>query len=179
MCPLMATDPSTLTVADLTVTGLQQAFARYADGHAKSSTTRAWSTWNRLCTYLVLAGELIRSVDDRCRWLSGRAYQQNPANCLARSHGRAVTAYFRAGAEGDRPVGCRLGWLVFTRHASPAQLSPPGRPARRPHGRRHKLRDRRRCGSIESGVERSGEVSAEPLAPPTFYCARTSPGPCR
>lgn len=55
---LMSADPATLTVADLTVTGLQRAFARYADGHAKSSTARAWSTWNRLCTHLVQSGEL-------------------------------------------------------------------------------------------------------------------------
>ena len=55
---LLDPDPATLSVADLDVSRLQRGFAAYADTHAKSSTARAWSTWNRLCTYLVLAGDL-------------------------------------------------------------------------------------------------------------------------
>lgn len=47
-----------LTVATLNVATLQEAFAAYADTHAKSSVVRAWSTWNRLCNHLVVLGWL-------------------------------------------------------------------------------------------------------------------------
>ncbi|MGV1004967.1 MAG: tyrosine-type recombinase/integrase [Candidatus Nanopelagicales bacterium] len=51
-------DPAALTVGDLQVRNLQRAFAAYADTHAKASTSRAWSTWNRLCDHLVVTGQL-------------------------------------------------------------------------------------------------------------------------
>jgi integrase/recombinase XerC len=35
-----------LTVGDLTVPRLRSAFGAYADGHAKASINRCWSTWN-------------------------------------------------------------------------------------------------------------------------------------
>lgn len=45
-----------LTVDALTARNLRRAFADYADGHSKSSTARAWSTWNQLCNHLVVDG---------------------------------------------------------------------------------------------------------------------------
>ncbi len=52
-------DPnSELTLAALNVATLQEAFAAYADTHAKASVVRAWSTWNRLCDHLVVLGWL-------------------------------------------------------------------------------------------------------------------------
>lgn len=47
-----------LRVADLTAANLRLAFAAYADIHAKTSTSRAWSTWNRLCDHLVVDGAI-------------------------------------------------------------------------------------------------------------------------
>ena len=55
---LLAEDPATLTVADLTVARLSSGFAAYADTHAASSTARAWSTWNQLCARLTQLGAL-------------------------------------------------------------------------------------------------------------------------
>ena len=43
-----------LITADLTGRNLRSAFAMFADTHAKTSTSRAWSTWNRLCDHLVV-----------------------------------------------------------------------------------------------------------------------------
>ncbi|MGB8021536.1 MAG: site-specific integrase [Candidatus Nanopelagicales bacterium] len=54
----LAEDPGQLVVADLTAARLRAGFASYADGHAKSSVRRAWSTWNRLCDHLVVEGQL-------------------------------------------------------------------------------------------------------------------------
>jgi integrase/recombinase XerC len=42
-----------LTVDDVTVSRLRSAFAEYAEGHAKASINRCWSTWNQLFTFLV------------------------------------------------------------------------------------------------------------------------------
>lgn len=50
--------PPELTVADLTASALRSAFGVFADGHAKSSVLRAWSTWNQLLTFCV-AEELL------------------------------------------------------------------------------------------------------------------------
>ena len=47
-------DTAELVTADLTGRNLRSAFAMYADTHAKASTSRAWSTWNRLCDHLVV-----------------------------------------------------------------------------------------------------------------------------
>ncbi len=47
-----------VTVADLTAANLRVAFADFADAHAKTSTSRAWSTWNRLCDHLVIDGDM-------------------------------------------------------------------------------------------------------------------------
>ena len=55
---LLAEDPDTLTVSDLTVALLSGGFAAYADTHAAASTARAWSTWNRLCARLTQLGAL-------------------------------------------------------------------------------------------------------------------------
>lgn len=54
----LATDPSSLTLADLTSPRLRAAFATYADTHAKTSVARAWSTWNRFCVTLCVDGHL-------------------------------------------------------------------------------------------------------------------------
>ncbi len=48
-----------LTVADIIAANLRLAFAAYADTHAKTSTSRAWSTWNRLCDHLVVDGAIV------------------------------------------------------------------------------------------------------------------------
>ena len=47
-------DTSALMTEDLTGRNLRSAFAMFADNHAKASTSRAWSTWNRLCDHLVI-----------------------------------------------------------------------------------------------------------------------------
>lgn len=63
---LMAEDPDTLTVADLTKTRLQVAFGEHARTHEKASVLRAWSVWNRFCDHLVvvdlLAGNPMAAV---------------------------------------------------------------------------------------------------------------------
>ncbi|MEV4313388.1 tyrosine-type recombinase/integrase [Actinocrispum sp. NPDC049592] len=45
-----------LTIADLTVSALRMAFGEFADGHAKTSVARAWSTWNQFLTFCVAEG---------------------------------------------------------------------------------------------------------------------------
>src|SRR5213082_3491834 len=47
-----------LEVADLTGPALRSAFGAFADGHAKSSVLRAWSTWNQFLTFCVVEGLL-------------------------------------------------------------------------------------------------------------------------
>jgi site-specific recombinase XerD len=47
-----------LTVEDLTVRALRAAFGEFADGHAKTSVARAWSTWNQFLTFCVADGLL-------------------------------------------------------------------------------------------------------------------------
>lgn len=47
-------DTADLMTANLTGRNLRSAFALFADTHAKTSTSRAWSTWNRLCDHLVV-----------------------------------------------------------------------------------------------------------------------------
>lgn len=47
-----------LDVADLTVSALRRAFGEFADGHAKSSVLRCWSTWNQFLTFCVTDGHL-------------------------------------------------------------------------------------------------------------------------
>ncbi|ONI79768.1 integrase [Actinosynnema sp. ALI-1.44] len=47
-----------LTVEDLTVQALRTAFGEFADGHAKSSVARAWSTWNQFLNFCVADGLL-------------------------------------------------------------------------------------------------------------------------
>ncbi len=45
-----------LTTDDLSAANLRAVFAAFADTHAKASTARAWSVWNRLCDHLVVDG---------------------------------------------------------------------------------------------------------------------------
>ncbi len=47
-----------LTFEDVTPTALRAAFGRFADSHAKSSISRAWSTWNQFFTFCVVDGLL-------------------------------------------------------------------------------------------------------------------------
>lgn len=47
-----------LAVADLTGQALRSVFGVFADGHAKSSVLRAWSTWNQFLTFCVADGLL-------------------------------------------------------------------------------------------------------------------------
>lgn len=47
-------DTTDLMTTDLAGRNLRSAFAMFADTHAKTSTSRAWSTWNRLCDHLVV-----------------------------------------------------------------------------------------------------------------------------
>lgn len=47
-----------LTVAELTTTVLRAGFGVFADGHARSSVSRAWSTWNQFLTFCVAEGVL-------------------------------------------------------------------------------------------------------------------------
>ena len=55
---LMAEDPATLRVADLTVVRLEAGFAGYAHGRSPSTVTRAWSCWNKFCVRLTQLGAL-------------------------------------------------------------------------------------------------------------------------
>jgi site-specific recombinase XerD len=50
------TSAAELTVEDLTVPALRAAFGEFADGHAKTSVARAWSTWNQFLTFCVADG---------------------------------------------------------------------------------------------------------------------------
>lgn len=47
-----------LAVDELTTTALRLAFGLYADDHARSSVSRAWSTWNQFLTFCVAEGML-------------------------------------------------------------------------------------------------------------------------
>ncbi len=47
-----------LTIEDLTVPALRAAFGEFADGHAKTSVARAWSTWNQFLNFCVADGLL-------------------------------------------------------------------------------------------------------------------------
>jgi integrase/recombinase XerC len=47
-----------LSVGDLTTSVLRGAFGVFADGHARSSVSRAWSTWNQFLTFCVVEGML-------------------------------------------------------------------------------------------------------------------------
>ncbi|GAA1649298.1 tyrosine-type recombinase/integrase [Kribbella alba] len=55
---LLAGDPETLDVDDLTAPALRTAFGEFADNHAKTSVLRAWSTWNQFLTFCVSDGLL-------------------------------------------------------------------------------------------------------------------------
>jgi integrase/recombinase XerC len=55
---LLADDPETLDVDDLTAQALRTAFGEFADNHAKTSVLRAWSTWNQFLTFCVSDGLL-------------------------------------------------------------------------------------------------------------------------
>ncbi|HEY0618316.1 MAG TPA: tyrosine-type recombinase/integrase [Kribbella sp.] len=55
---LLADDPETLDVDDLTAHALRTAFGEFADNHAKTSVLRAWSTWNQFLTFCVSDGLL-------------------------------------------------------------------------------------------------------------------------
>ncbi|HEY1573918.1 MAG TPA: tyrosine-type recombinase/integrase [Pseudonocardiaceae bacterium] len=57
-----------LVVGDVTMSSLRAAFGVFADGHARSSVARAWSTWNQVLTFWVAQG-----------WLAG-----NPMGGVAR-----------------------------------------------------------------------------------------------
>lgn len=48
-----------LVVGDVTVSSLRGAFGVFADGHARSSVSRAWSTWNQVLTFWVAQGWLV------------------------------------------------------------------------------------------------------------------------
>ncbi|TCO60947.1 tyrosine-type recombinase/integrase [Actinocrispum wychmicini] len=45
-----------LTIGDVTAPALRAAFGEFADGHAKTSVARAWSTWNQFMTFCVADG---------------------------------------------------------------------------------------------------------------------------
>ncbi|WP_432935451.1 tyrosine-type recombinase/integrase [Kribbella sp. CA-253562] len=55
---LLTDDPEELEVEQLTAQALRTAFGAFADGHAKSSVLRAWSTWNQFLTFCVSDGLL-------------------------------------------------------------------------------------------------------------------------
>ena len=56
LAELGACSPADLDLADLTPKDLRAAFGRFADTHAKSSISRAWSTWNQFLTFCVVDG---------------------------------------------------------------------------------------------------------------------------
>jgi integrase/recombinase XerC len=47
-----------LDVTDLTTSSLRSAFGAFADDHARSSVSRAWSTWNQFLSFCVAEGML-------------------------------------------------------------------------------------------------------------------------
>lgn len=50
--------PADIALADVDARALRAAFGAYADGHAKSSLARAWSTWNQFFTFCVAEGHV-------------------------------------------------------------------------------------------------------------------------
>ena len=58
LADLLACSPADLDLADVTSMNLRTAFGRFADTHAKSSISRAWSTWNQFLTFCVIDGLL-------------------------------------------------------------------------------------------------------------------------
>jgi len=53
-----------LSPADVTLSRLEDAFARYAEGHASSSTRRVMSTWRQFCLWMVRDGHLAANPMD-------------------------------------------------------------------------------------------------------------------
>jgi site-specific recombinase XerD len=58
LAELVACSPTELALAHLTPGNLRAAFGRFADTHARSSISRAWSTWNQFLTFCVVDGML-------------------------------------------------------------------------------------------------------------------------
>lgn len=55
---IVAGDPATLAVSDITRDSMRTAFAVYAGDHEAASIRRCWSTWNVLCTWPYTGEEL-------------------------------------------------------------------------------------------------------------------------
>ena len=92
---LMADDPATLRVADLTVARLEAGFAGYAQGRAASTVARAWSSWNKFCARLTQLGALPGNPMDavgHARARRGGDRRESPADLLA-GLGRSVGTY--------------------------------------------------------------------------------------
>src|SRR4051794_23919260 len=54
----LAREPGQLHLAELTVRVLRAAFADYAESRAKTSISRAWSTWNQFFVFCVGDGRI-------------------------------------------------------------------------------------------------------------------------
>jgi site-specific recombinase XerD len=58
LAEIVRCSPGDLTFDNVTPVTLRVAFGRFADTHAKSSISRAWSTWNQFFTFCVVDGLL-------------------------------------------------------------------------------------------------------------------------
>jgi site-specific recombinase XerD len=58
LAELVGRSPADLALEDVTPGNLRAAFGRFADTHARSSISRAWSTWNQFLTFCVVDGLL-------------------------------------------------------------------------------------------------------------------------
>ncbi|HEY4457251.1 MAG TPA: tyrosine-type recombinase/integrase [Pseudonocardiaceae bacterium] len=58
LAELLTCSPAELALEHVTPANLRDAFGRFADTHARSSISRAWSTWNQFLTFCVVDGLL-------------------------------------------------------------------------------------------------------------------------
>jgi site-specific recombinase XerD len=58
LAEIVQRSPADVALDDITPATLRAAFGRFADTHAKSSISRAWSTWNQFFTFCVVDGLL-------------------------------------------------------------------------------------------------------------------------
>ena len=67
-----------LTVEDLQLRKLEDAFASYSGSHAASSTQRVMSSWSQFCLWLVREGELVANPMDQIERPSRKAWVPKP-----------------------------------------------------------------------------------------------------
>ena len=135
LAELVACSPAELALAHLTPGNLRAAFGQFADTHARSSISRAWSTWNQFLTFCVVDGML---AGNPIGAVAKPDVPQGYAEAVARRrHSRAVAERGRGGPQGARSVagaGCAGvragsgGRVAVDRDARAAPVVDRGRP---------------------------------------------------